>query len=219
MLLDLLQICSACTGLKGPATEYVRYFNFPPEVRASIKNPPLSLLLAHRQQCLSAPQGSSAPAPQTAAPQLPQLQQLQPQGAVGGPSTPMQHANGAQPQPQEQGMLADRSAPVQESAAPQLQQAQQQDNKESTSLKHRNNSAQPQQQPGATLHSNNPPAQQSAPQAQQQAADNNGLHRPEARYELGPELKQVGMGKPLHIPICHTSATCDLSTMLSISCL
>ena len=218
MLLDLLQICSACTGLKGPATEYVRYFNFPPAVRASIKNPPLSLLLAHRQQCLSAPQGSSAPAPQTAAPQPQQPQQPKQEGNMGGPP-PMQHTNGAQSQPQEQGMPADRSAPVQESAAPQLQQAQQQDNKESTSLKQCNGSAQPRQQPGATLHSDNTPAQQSAPQAQQQAADNNGLHRPEARYELGPELKQVGMGKPLHVPICHISATCDLSTMPSISCL
>ena len=46
-----LQVCSATTELKGPATEYVRYFNFPPEVKASIKSPPLSVLLTHRQQC------------------------------------------------------------------------------------------------------------------------------------------------------------------------
>ncbi|CAL5227088.1 g9994 [Coccomyxa viridis] len=47
------QVCSACTELKGPATEYVRYFNFPPEVKASIKSPPLSVLLAYRQQCMA----------------------------------------------------------------------------------------------------------------------------------------------------------------------
>jgi hypothetical protein len=190
----MVQICSACTGLKGPATEYVRYFNFPPEVRASIKNPPLSLLLAHRQQCLSAPKGTSAPAPQTAEPQPPQLQQPKQEGDVGSPS-PMQHSNGAQPQPQQQGPSASRSAPAQESAAPQLEQTQQQDDAESASPKQCNGSAQPQQQPEATLHSSDPPAQQSgAPQALQQAA-NNGLHRPEARYELGPDLKKVGIGK------------------------
>ena len=209
-----MQICSACTGLKGPATEYVRYFNFPPEVRASIKNPPLSLLLAHRQQCLSTPQGSLAPAPQTAAPQTQQPKQ---QGNTGGP-LPTQHANGAQPQLQRQDLPADCSGPVQKDATPQLQQAQQQDNAESASQKQCNGSAQPQQQPEATLHSNNPTAQQSgAPQAQQQASDNNGLHRPEARYELGPELKQVGLGKPLRfatpgLPV--TSLQC-----LPIACL
>ncbi len=48
-----MQVCSACTELKGPATEYVRYFNFPPEVKASIKSPPLSVLLAYRQQCMA----------------------------------------------------------------------------------------------------------------------------------------------------------------------
>ena len=48
-----VQVCSACTELKGPATEYVRYFNFAPEVKASIKSPPLSVLLAYRQQCIA----------------------------------------------------------------------------------------------------------------------------------------------------------------------
>ena len=48
-----MQVCSACTELKGPATEYVRYFNFTPEVKASIKSPPLSVLLKYRQQCLT----------------------------------------------------------------------------------------------------------------------------------------------------------------------
>lgn len=48
-----MQVCSACTELKGPATEYVRYFNFPPEVRASIKSPPLSVLLTYRQRCMA----------------------------------------------------------------------------------------------------------------------------------------------------------------------
>ena len=201
----MVQICSACTGLKGPATEYVRYFNFPPEVRASIKNPPLSLLLAYRQQCLRAPQGGWAPAPQTAAPQPQQPQQPERQGNMGDPS-PMQHSSGAQPRLQQLDLPADSSAPMHEYAAPQLQQAHQQDAIGSIFAKQPNGLAQPEQQHDGATMPGNPVVQQSGVQAQQQqqqqqAADYNGLHRPEARYELGPELQKVGMGKPLQFPI------------------